>query len=300
MKRRVVWSLSVTTLPEAEEAVTELLARKFGQQPTSYTDIDRGTTRVSIFSKQKPDWSRARRSLVKNELRHLRLCGLDTGPARVAVCRLPQENWAESWKRHFQPIEIGSALYVKPSWSRRAHSRHYATLVLDPGLSFGTGQHPTTRFCLEQIVKWRKQGTIQSCLDLGTGSGILAIAAAKLGYFPVEALDCDPEAVRFAKANVRRNGVSRQVRIRECDVSQLPQRSAQKYSLICANLISNLLLKESHRIVSRLEKDGLLVLAGILKKEFAGVQRVYTERGLRLVANRTEGEWCSGSLVWKA
>ena len=91
-------------------------------------------------------------------------------------------------------------------------------VVLDPGLSFGTGQHPTTGFCLEQLAAWRSAGIPQSCLDLGTGSGILAIAAAKLGYAPVKALDVDPDAVRTACANARRNRVSARIRFQQQDV----------------------------------------------------------------------------------
>ena len=158
-------------------------------------------------------------------------------------------------------------------------------VVLDPGLSFGTGQHPTTAFCLRQLVARRRPGEAQSCLDIGTGSGILAIAAAKLGYAPVDAFDFDPEAVRIARANARRNGVAARIRFSRQDLTKLPRRSARKYSLVCANLISSLLLAERERILARLQPDGVLVVAGILKEEFAQVQS-----GLRSRRPATDGQ----------
>ena len=140
--------------------------------------------------------------------------------------------------------------------------------MLDPGLSFGTGRHPTTAFCLRQLAARHRPGKVQSCLDVGTGSGILAIAAAKLGYGPVDALDYDPESIRVARANARRNGVSARIRFRQQDLTRLPRRSSKKYSLVCANLVSSLLLAERDRILARLDRGGLLVVAGILNEEF--------------------------------
>jgi ribosomal protein L11 methyltransferase len=298
MNHCVLWTLSVATSALAEEAVTEWLARTFGAQPTSYTDVDSGRTTVTVFLNKRPDWSTARRLALKNSLKKLKRFGLDRRLLRISLTKLPRQNWAESWKRHFRPIEIRSRLLIKPHWSRRRPARNQATVILNPGLSFGTGQHPTTKFCLDQIVAWRRPTVTQSFLDLGSGSGILAIAAAKLGYSPVNALDSDPEAIRFAQANIRLNRLSRQVRVSQMDVSRLPRRPPQRYSLVCANLIVNLLVKEKERIVAHLEKGGLLVLAGILATEFTKVRREYAKRGLRLVTHRTEGEWRSGSFCW--
>jgi ribosomal protein L11 methyltransferase len=189
-------------------------------------------------------------------------------------------------------------LLIKPSWSRRRPRKGQSVVVLDPGLSFGTGQHPTTGFCLRQLAARRKPAARQSFLDIGTGSGILAIAAAKLGYEPVEAFDFDAEAVRIARENAAKNQVSAGIRLRRQDVTKLPLRSAGKYSVICANLIANLLLSERGRLLARLPEDGVLVLAGILKTEFRQVQRAFESAGLRLVASRTEHEWRSGAFIW--
>ena len=322
MTRSLLWSLSVTTAPEAEEAVTEWLATTFGEQPTSYTEFERGQTVVTVFLKKRPAWSPARQLALKNYLRELKHFGLNTGSVRITLARLPRRNWAESWKHHFHPITIRSGrcsrsrlrygertkresssnrlgLLIKPTWSQRTAARNQATVVLNPGLSFGTGKHPTTRFCLEQIVSWRRPGVAQSFLDVGTGSGILAIAAAKLGYSPVEALDSDPEAIRFARANLGLNRLSSQVQLSQKDVSRLPRHSRQRYSVVCANLIADLLIEESERIVARVETNGLLIVAGILVSEFAQVRQVYSKWGLRLLTGCTNGEWRSAGFFFR-
>jgi ribosomal protein L11 methyltransferase len=164
-------------------------------------------------------------------------------------------------------------------------------------LSFGTGQHPTTGFCLEQIVANRKADKEQSLLDIGTGSGILAIAAVKLGYRPVEAYDADPDAVRVARANARQNGVARRLAIAQRDLTREPLRSVQKFDIVCANLILDLLLSERARIVNRLRPGGALVLAGLLRTQFPAVARAYERLGLRLKADRRQNEWQSGVFV---
>jgi ribosomal protein L11 methyltransferase len=132
-------------------------------------------------------------------------------------------------------------------------------------------------------------------LDIGTGSGILAISASKLGYSPVHAIDFDFEAVRIARNNARRNRVENHIRISHQDLTRLPVRPKRTYSVICANLISSLLLANRRLILVRLQPFGVLVVAGILSTEFEAVKRAYGTAGLRLVASRAEGEWRSGA-----
>jgi ribosomal protein L11 methyltransferase len=299
MKRSTLWKIAVTTNPEAEDAVAEWLGTAFGQPAASYTDADKRQTTVSVYLQDKPDWSAANRKDLALRLQRMARSGLDIGPGRISLKRIPREDWAESWKLHFKPLVIGSALLLKPSWSRRRPRKGQAVVVLDPGLSFGTGRHPTTGFCLRQLVVRRRPGEAQSCLDVGTGSGILAITAAKLGYGPVDALDCDPESIRVARANARRNGVSASIRFLRQDLTRLPRRSAAKYSLVCANLVSSLLLAERERLLARLAEDGVLMVAGILRREFTQVQRALEAAGLRLTTSRAENEWRSGAFAWE-
>ena len=295
MKPLPLWRVSVLTPPEAEEAVAELMERLFAQPPVSHTDLETATTTVSSFLNRKPLLARRR---LNEGFERLRLCGLKVGAPRIQVRKIRREDWAQSWKRHFQPIEIGASLLIKPSWSRRRARRGQALVVLDPGLSFGTGRHPTTGFCLSQLAARAREGGKQAFLDVGAGSGILAISAARLGYGPVEAFDFDPEAVRVARENARLNGVSRRVRLRRRDFTRLSRRDwPRSYDVICANLIANLLLAKPRRLASWLSPGGLLVLAGILTVEFATMRRAYEGVGLEMVASRTEGEWTSGAFL---
>src|ERR1035437_5318203 len=297
-KQKPLWRISAATAPEAEDAVGELLASVFGVAATAYFDLDKQTSLVSVFMEQgKFSPAGARREIAAG-LKRIAGFGLNVGAGKIEIVRVKREDWAESWKRHFQPIEIGKTLLVKPSWSKKCPAKNQAVVILDPGLSFGTGQHPTTSFCLGEIARCRKSGTAQSFLDIGTGSGILAIAAAKLGYQPVHAFDFDPESVRVAQANLRKNHMANKVKLSRGDVTKLPLKPLRQFDLVCANLISNLLIAERRRIVNRVQRDGTLVLAGILATEFTEVERAFADAKLKLTASRVENEWCSGAFCF--
>jgi len=217
------------------------------------------------------------------------------GPLTLSLSRLA--SWAESWKRHFKTLLAGRIL-VKPGWSKRKARGNQVEVILDPGLAFGTGQHPTTAFCLEQISSYSRPAPRQSLLDLGTGSGILAIAAARLGYAPILALDFDPEAVQVAKRNAQRNRVAGKVTVKQADVRRLSRSPRRRFDLICANLLADLLLSERDRIVAQLNPDGRLVVAGILRKEFEEMVKSYEAAGLCLRGKQSKKEWSSAVFEW--
>lgn len=294
MKTGPLLKVSVTTTPEAEDAVAELLGTLAGQVASIYNDVETGKATASVFLTQASSWGAAKRAALRAGLSRIADCGLDLGPGRVSARKVRPQDWAESWKRHFKPIVIGTALLVKPSWSKLKPKHGQALVVLDPGLSFGTGQHPTTRFCLEQLVKARATDAGQTFLDIGTGSGILGISAVKLGYSPVVAFDFDADAVRVARDNARANGVGRQLKLSREDLTRLPVRSPARHDVLCANLIYDLLLAERGRILARLKPSGTLVLAGILHTQFREVRQAYEGAGLKLVASQREREWESG------
>ena len=269
-----------------------------GEPAASYTDFETGQCTITVFLKARPSASVPWRGEIKSGLKKISECGLNTAPAKVGLARVRAEDWAESWKRHFKPIEIGNSLLVLPSWSSRRACPGQQKVILDPGLSFGTGHHATTAFCLRQVVRGRRRGAL-SLLDIGTGSGILSIAAAKLGYARVHAFDYDPESIRVARQNARANEVGRAIRLWQQDIKALPGQAEPKYDVVCANLVANLLIEERARIVDRLlAPGGLLALAGILKSEFHEVQGAYEGCGLRLLASETRNEWRSGAFVW--
>lgn len=298
MKQEAMWQIGVVTSLEAEAAVTELLGRLFNRAAAAYTNEETKVTTVSVYCQKRAEWTPGQRAELTSGLKAIRAGGLNIGTGKILTRRVAREDWSESWKRHFKPIEIGSRLLIKPSWIKRRPRKNQAVVVLDPGLSFGTGNHPTTAFCLHELAANRQPGVAQSFWDVGTGSGILAIAAVKLGYTPVRAMDFDPESVRVARENARQNGTLKQLQLRRQDITKLPLAGVEKYDFICANLIANLLLAEKRKIVNRLHPEGRLVLAGILKVEFLQVQRAYEQMGMKLASSRVENEWRSGAFVF--
>ncbi len=316
MKREIIWKTSIATTTEAEDAVAELLATHVAPSPSAYTNIETGVTTVSVYSTTPPKNTAALKTALRQALNELKSYELNIGSARISFVKLPRENWADSWKRHFPALEIGKELLVKPSWIKRKLKPGQKLVVLDPGLSFGTGQHPTTGFCLREIARerrrlageflrirrsnspaGRRRSQGRSFLDMGTGSGILAIAAVKLGYAPVEAFDFDPQCVKVSHANARTNRVEHKLKITQGDLTKLPRRAAKQYDFVCANLLANLLIAERDRILARVKPDGVLVVAGILKREFSEVQSVYEAADWQLVASKVEKEWRSGTFV---
>jgi len=287
--------ISVGITPESEEAVVELMGRLFGQLPSVCSDVEAGTLRATVYLAPRSAWSRRLHVKLRAGLQQIRECGLDIGAGRISAGRIRREDWSESWKRHFKALDIGSQLLIKPSWSLRRPKPGQKVMVLNPGLSFGTGQHPTTGFCLKQLVAARKQEARQSLLDIGTGTGILAIAGFKLGYRPVEGFDCDPAAVRIARANARRNRAD--VRFSRQDLARLGSSQLGRYDLVCANLTADLVLMNWRRIIQSLKPFGRIVLAGILRSQFAEVRRTYERAGLKLVARSREEEWESAAFA---
>jgi ribosomal protein L11 methyltransferase len=312
IKRSAIWTASVVLQGLEDEGLTEFFRGFFAESVVSYTDLQRRRTVLTIYLKDRQTWTA---QLPELNLAWSRCMSIEFPTFRVAKVR--QEDWAESWKRHFHPMRIGH-VWIRPSWSRVRLRRDDVEVVLDPGLSFGTGQHPTTGFCLREIVRRRKPDQPQSFLDIGTGSGILAIVAAKIGYCPVEAFDHDAEAVRIAAANARKNGVGRKVRFGVRDITGQPQanKTRAKYSVVCANLIANLIVETRDRILEQVEPGGVLIAAGILAEEFEHVREALTSSvsrepprdsstsvgyrlfsNLKLLRTRKEKEWRSGTFL---
>jgi ribosomal protein L11 methyltransferase len=287
-----LWQVSIRTTVEGEEAVASLLERTFRSAPSIYRSEKTGEVVVCVYPEQLPGPQRGLRVSLKDALDRIRELRLELGAGILTIKPLRRENWAESWKRHFRSIEIGRRLLIKPSWSRHRARPGQSVVILDPGLSFGTGHHPTTLFCLQESARFQRRGAKQSFLDIGAGSGILAISAAKLGYGPVVAFDNDPEAVRASRQNIRRNKV--RVVLRRADLRQLPRFPRRRYDFICANLVCDLLSAEASKIRDLLKPGGKLIVAGILNREFLGLAKKLHEFNLTLEKTWAKKEWKSG------
>jgi ribosomal protein L11 methyltransferase len=291
MKTLPLFQLTVCPATEQEAIVAEVFEMVTGQTPCVYTDAIVGTVRISTYYEGLGD---AALGLLNDLTLALERSGITIPPELTPVRR---EDWAESWKKHFKPIRIGRRLLIKPSWSRVKTVPGQKVIVLDPGLSFGTGQHATTHFCLKQLVATRVSGKRQSLWDVGTGSGILAISAARLGYGPIWATDFDPVCIKVARKNANGNRIADRIRFQCLDLIKQPEGRGT-YDLICANLMYDLLITERKKLVSRLKPEGRLVLAGILVRQFQAVQEVFETSGLKLVTSWSKGEWRSGSFIF--
>lgn len=221
------------------------------------------------------------------------LAGLGVAAAAAAptVTLMGEEDWADAWKVNFKPLAIGKKLLVTPSWEQPEGETDREVIILDPGMAFGTGGHETTRLCLEclesilsALPDAQAAGPV---LDLGTGSGILAIAAAKLGIRQVDAVDIDPQAVSVAAENCRLNQVTQQVR---CSTTPL-DRLGDGYSLILANILAEELVRLGPELASRLAPGGSLVLSGILAEREELVRNGYAALPLQFTASYSDGEW---------
>lgn len=291
MTARCLFQIGLRCEALLEEPATAALEALSRIQPVTYVEEDTQVCTVSVYRRTTREAAAALARRAKDRL----LEGFPGKHAQTVTRKVKAQDWVESWKRHFKVLIVGERLLVRPTWSRRRPRAGQVEVALDPGLSFGTGQHPTTRFCLEEIVARVEAGGPVSVIDVGTGSGILAIAAAKLGCGPVTAFDFDPVAVKAARGNARLNGVSRRLHLRRADLANPPQEWIGRYSVVCANLTKDLLLTHLRRLLRWLEPNGRLVVAGVLGTQFPAVETACCAAGLHLVRTRAEGEWQSGA-----
>ena len=194
-----------------------------------------------------------------------------------------EDGWDTRWREFHQPVVIGDTLMVRPPWVAPSHSTH--DLVIDPGQAFGTGTHPTTRLCLELLLDVPEH--IGSFVDLGCGSGVLAVLAAKLGYAPVLALDNDPAAIQSARENVRLNDADI-VEIRRNDLRMDPLVTART---VAANLLAPLLCTLAGRLSDAPELPNRLIVSGLLEDERQEIGEAFAIHGLMELDRRTMGGW---------
>lgn len=212
--------------------------------------------------------------------------------APPAVSSITEEDWSSNWKEHFKPLRVGSRLVIKPTWESFPESADDIILELDPGMAFGTGAHPTTLLCLSMLEKYltsamNSEAKTLSALDVGTGSGILSIAAVKLGVARVTAIDIDPEAVRVAEENCVLNKVDSAV-----SVSDTPLQVVQgRYDIVLANILAEELVRMAPELVRRMAPGGTLILSGILLEKEDLVLNGFAGFAVTLSEVVREQEW---------
>ncbi|HLW70808.1 MAG TPA: 50S ribosomal protein L11 methyltransferase [Candidatus Binataceae bacterium] len=213
--------------------------------------------------------------------------GMLTPGSRPAVMRVEDPGWATMWQKRFEPFPVGARLLVVPPWNRAGADERIA-IVIRPGQAFGTGHHASTFGTLSLVEQVFDGGRCERALDVGTGSGILAIAMSKLGAKQVVAIDFDPIALDNARENAKLNDVETNLRLSVAPLSSIRGR----FDIITANILSSVLIEMAPQLKARLRPGGHLILAGILAREADAVMKVYNT-DLRRLRTRADGAWCA-------
>ncbi|MEO8438219.1 MAG: 50S ribosomal protein L11 methyltransferase [Chloroflexota bacterium] len=293
--------LAVEADVEAVEAVSEILGRAApggtSVEP-AFELVDEGLgarldpKRPAIVRAYVPARDRAAADRaaagVAEALGHLQAFGLR--PIGELRTRIVQEaDWADAWKAYFPVMRIGRRLVIRPTWRRHRRSAGDVVLALDPGMAFGTGLHPTTRLCLAAVEGLADRGVLAGSrvLDVGCGSGILAIAALKLGAAAAFGLDTDPIAIEATLANARRNKLVRRIR---AHVGSLPS-GEPAFDVVLANLIAGLLVPLAEPLRDELRPGGVLLASGIFVDREGDVRAAFEAAGLTVTGRTAEGDW---------
>ena len=262
-----------------------------------WEDREGGPSRVEVFlpdDPSDPDWAAYGDSVclsTDEAFAAIRRAGAAFGiSVDPAVSTVKAENWSESWKRFFKVVKVSPHLAVRPPWEAYEPAPGEKVLVLDPGMSFGTGKHATTQACMGFLDELAEADCNRDVLDVGCGSGILSIAAGKLGFKSVRGIDNDPDAVRIAAENCAVNGVKAE--FSTCDLAVCGETAA----VVVANVLAVVLVKFAESVAKCVRRGpgNALILSGILDSQYDEVRRAYEALGAREVKNVLVGEWRSG------
>lgn len=290
--------LSVDVDPEAVESISELLSQHGygggvvidqpiipGEDGPEYTyDTNRPVTvRTYLPVDEHTD---QKRTQIEQALWHLGRMR-PVGPLRAQP--IEEQDWAEAWKRYYTIQAIGKRTVIVPSWLEYASNPSEIIIHLDPGMAFGTGLHPTTRLCLALLEDYVKPG--MEILDLGCGSGILAIAAAHHGAGPIHAVDTDPIAVEATIANAERNSVAHKIIATEGTLGSGAMQKREGFELIVANILARVLAGLAVDLQAALAPGAVLISSGIIAEREDEVALAYAAAGLTRIERRQEGDW---------
>ncbi len=217
-----------------------------------------------------------------------RLAAAGICDAKIETVGVNEEDWANSWKAYYKPIKIGKRLVIVPAWEQYEATEGELIVRMDPGMAFGTGTHETTRLVIGMLEKY----TVSGCrmLDVGTGSGILAICASKLGAGECKAYDIDPMAVRVANENIRDSGLENIT----CEVSDLLRQAdkSRPYDLICANIVADIIIRMTPDVGAFMHRDTVLLASGIISERAEDVVNCFEAHGFKIVERTEENGWC--------
>ena len=224
--------------------------------------------------------------IIKEKIDGLKEFGIDIGEAIVELSQVDEEDWANEWKNYYKPTKIGEKIVVKPTWEEYEASDSDLIIELDPGMAFGTGTHETTSMCIRELEKYVKPES--KVFDIGCGSGILAIAAAKLGAKEVLAVDLDEVAVKVSKENVELNKVEDKVTAIHGNLMEVVN---DKADIVVANIIADIIKILAKDITKFMKDDAVFISSGIIHAKVDEVKEALTQNGLEIVHIETLGEW---------
>ena len=279
------WVVELFIPKEFGDAVSNFLIE---QGATGIEEID-GDLKWEMLRTYFPQDGKEKRIFhaLHHYLRSLKKIAPETSRSQIKTASIPEQDWGENWKRFFKPVQVTSKFVVRPPWSKIRLKRGQIAIDITPGMAFGTGTHATTILCIQALEeKLRKRGL--SVLDVGTGSGILSITAAKLGAKEVWGIDIDGVAVEIARENVEKNHVSNIVKIRKGSIGVLEK----KFDAVVANIDLKSLRRMRRPLLNHLKDQGFLILSGILEEEKERIRQHFMETGfLKLSKVTQEGEW---------
>jgi ribosomal protein L11 methyltransferase len=292
--------LTVKVHPEAVESVSELMSNYSTEgvvieEPYELTDDGQDyrilrDQPVTIHAYLPIDGTEeGKRQQIERGLWHFSSIGAHF-VGEMQTRSVNEEDWANAWKEYYHVTHIGQRLVIRPSWREYTLKEHEVVLTLDPGMAFGTGIHPTTRLCLERLEQLVQPA--MRVLDVGTGSGILALAAVKLGAESVYAIDNSSVATESASANARLNDLAEQIQVVLGVLDEMEaQRMAGRYNLVLANIIAHIIGSIAPQLALVLADDGLLVVSGIIAARRSDAEGPLLATGLELVHEMKIDDW---------
>lgn len=259
-------------------------------------DIPEGEARISGYFPEGTDVESVTASL-KERIAELAEFDIDAGRSDITIKDISEDDWANNWKQYFKPIRVSERLTIKPTWEQYVpQSEQEMIIELDPGMAFGTGTHPTTSLCLRTLEGVIQQG--DEVIDVGTGSGILAIGASKLGASRVLALDLDPVAVSSALENTRLNGLEDHITVVESDLlSILKQEAGEELRVtlpvrvVVANILAEIILLFIDDVYQALQPGGYYIASGIYKNKEQAVEEALLAAGFEITETAREEDW---------
>ena len=224
--------------------------------------------------------------IIKQKVSALAGFGIDIGEGSVSLGQVNEEDWANEWKKYYKPTKIGEKLVVKPTWEDYEVQSGDLVIELDPGMAFGTGTHETTTMCMRELEKYVTEDS--KVFDIGCGSGILAIAAAKLGAKDVIAVDLDEVAVKVAAENVAHNHVQDSVQVLHGNLIDVV---SDKADVVVANIIADIIKILAKDVHSCMKEDAVFISSGIIHAKVNEVKESLIENGFEIIEVKTLGEW---------